>query len=69
MTLQEEIEHFVDAWGPDFVAHNALRRTFINRLRRLLNLYAEAALKHGAIPEKGMPHRRLQDADIDEDCR
>jgi hypothetical protein len=54
--LQEEIERFVATWGPDRETHSLLRPAFISRLRWLLNLYAEAALKHGAIPERGVPH-------------
>ena len=55
-SLQEEIERFVATWGPDPDTHGLLRPAFINRLRWLLNRYAEAALKHGAIPEEGVPH-------------
>lgn len=57
MTLQDKIVRFVETWGPDKGKHGTLRDVFIESLRKLLNEYAEAAIKHGNIPEVGKPHR------------
>jgi hypothetical protein len=57
MNLQEEIEHFVQAWGPDA---KDLRHSFIIKLRELLNNYAAAAIEHGNLPEVGRPHRETR---------
>jgi hypothetical protein len=55
MSLQEEVEQFVAKWGPESYKET-MREIFIMNLRRLLNHYAEAALQHGALPEKDTPH-------------
>lgn len=54
--LQVEIEKFVQTWGPDPDKHAAVRDAFIRKLRALLNSYAQAAIKHGNVPEVGKPH-------------
>jgi len=53
MSLTEKIVLFVRAWGP---RDPNLHREFVDTLRLLMNEYAEAALIHGAIPEKGVRH-------------
>jgi len=50
--LQHRIEAFVAFYAP----RNEGRVRFIERLRAMLNLYAEMALRHGAIPEVGVEH-------------
>lgn len=53
MTLQEEIDKFVDTWGPDHSESGLARGVFVDHLYRLLRLYAaNAILKLGAQPEK-----------------
>jgi hypothetical protein len=53
MGLQFEIEQFVDDYAP---RADAPRSRFITRLRALMNEYALAGIKHGGIPEVGIPH-------------
>jgi hypothetical protein len=63
------IEQFVHAWAPapskvhvyDSPAPSKVHMqhdAFISDLRRLLNDYAQAALKHGDLPEKRVPHQQ-----------
>ena len=54
MSLQTEIETFVEAYAPP---EPWLRKMFIDALRKLMNQYAQNALLHGNVPEVGSPHR------------
>lgn len=58
-TLQRKIELFVEAWAPQ---RERDYHGFVEHLRRLLNAYAEAALQHGSLPEKGVPHDHVRAA-------
>jgi hypothetical protein len=53
MSLQDELENFVEAYAP---REPWLRTMFIDALRKLMNQYAQNALLHGAVPEVGNPH-------------
>lgn len=51
MTLQEAVTKFVNKY-----ANRRNRAQFVVDLREIMNLYAMNAIKHGALPEKGVPH-------------
>jgi hypothetical protein len=54
VSLQEQIESFVDTYAPQT---DRMRLIFIKRLREIMNEYALSAIEHGDIPEKGVPHK------------
>lgn len=51
MDLHNKIKGFVEKWGP-----TSDNTDFVKDLRDVCNAYAESALVHGTIPEKGVPH-------------
>jgi hypothetical protein len=54
--LNSIVKAFALKWGPPATAPERWHE-FVRELRETLNLYANAALLHGALPEKGVPHR------------
>lgn len=57
LTLHDEVKQFVLRWGPK---SDKLCESFVWHLRDLMNSYALAALAHGDLPEKGVPHRKAK---------
>jgi len=53
-----DLHHIVVSFVRDYSPRDPnARALFIDRLRTLVNAYADAALKHGGRPEVGIPHK------------
>lgn len=56
MNLHEHVEQFTEKWGPARTEPKEKWTQFLIDLRGLLLHYGSETLKHGAQPEKGVPH-------------
>ena len=53
--LHDMVEDFVKKWGVAF-PRPLLRQSFVNDLRKLLEVYGKAAIEHGSLPDTEHEH-------------